>query len=257
MGEALVSGLLRSGSTSLDDILVTDILPERRQHVAKTYGVTCLDDNAELVKLCRIVIIAVQPRDVKTVLASIRSVLTNDHVLVSIAAGVATSFILKELGKQQPLIRAMPNNPCVVGEGMIALAPTPAVSREQLESVEAIFASVGRVTLAEERHFDIITGLSGSGPAYVYLMIEALADGGVRMGLPKSLALVLAAQTMLGSAKMVLSRAEHPAKLRDEVATPGGTTVEGIYELEKAGVRAALMSAVEKATMRAASLAST
>jgi len=257
MGEALVAGLLKSGSASKDDLLATDILPERRQHMTGTYGVTCLEDNAELVRLCRTVIIAVQPRDVKAVLASIRSALTEEHVLVSIAAGTTSNFILRELGKPQPLIRAMPNNPCLVGEGMTALAPSPAVSQEQLEHMKAIFASVGRVAVAEERHFDAITGLSGSGPAYVYLIIEALADGGVRMGLPKSLALLLAAQTMLGSAKTVLSRAEHPAKLRDEVVTPAGTTAEGIYELEKAGVRAALMSAVEKATMRAASLAST
>lgn len=256
MGEALVSGLLRSGSASKDELLVTDILPERRQHMARTYGVTCLDDNAELVKLCRTVTIAVQPRDVKTVLASIRSALTEEHLLVSIAAGITTGFILRELGKPQPLVRAMPNNPCTVGEGMIVLSPTPAVKPEQLETVKELFSSVGRVAVAEERYFDAVTGLSGSGPAYVYLVIEALADGGVRMGLPKSLALVLAAQTVLGSAKAVLARGEHPAKLRDEVATPGGTTVEGLYEIEKAGVRVALMNAVEKATTRAATLAS-
>ncbi|MEM2905820.1 MAG: pyrroline-5-carboxylate reductase [Candidatus Bathyarchaeia archaeon] len=257
MGEALVAGLLRSGSASKDDLLATDALPERRQHMARNYGITCLEDNAELVKLCRTVIIAVQPRDMRAVLASIRSALTEEHLLVSIAAGVTSGFILRELGKPQPLIRAMPNNPCLVGEGMTALAPSPGVSPEQLENAKRIFASVGRAVVAEERYFDAITGLSGSGPAYVYLMVEALADGGVRMGLPKSLALLLAAQTMLGSAKMVLSRTENPAKLRDEVVTPAGTTAEGIYELEKAGVRAALMTAVEKATLRAASLAST
>ncbi len=255
MGEALLSGLLKSGRAKRDTICVSDVSPQRREYVSKTYKVPCFRENVNVVDAGDVLIIAVQPRDVKTVLDEVGEKLTLKHLLISIAAGVTTTYILKTLGKDLPLIRAMPNNPCMVGEGMTALAPTSKASEKDLMMAKEIFSSVGRVVVAEERYFDAITGLSGSGPAYIYLTVEALADAGVRVGLPKDLATLLAAQTTLGSARMVLETKEHPAKLKDMVATPGGTTVNGVYELEKAGIRVAFMNAVEKAAQRAKELA--
>jgi len=255
MGEALLSGLLKSGRAKRDTIFVSDVSPQRREYVSKTLKVPCFRENVSVVDASDVLIIAVQPRDVKPVLDEVGEKLTLKHLLISIAAGVTTTYILKTLGKDLPLIRAMPNNPCMVGEGMTALAPTSKASEKDLMVAKEIFSSVGRVVVAEERYFDAITGLSGSGPAYIYLTIEAIADAGVRAGLPKDLATLLAAQTTLGSARMVLETKEHPAKLKDMVATPGGTTVNGVYELEKAGIRVAFMNAVEKAAQRAKELA--
>lgn len=254
MGEALVSGLIRSGMISAKDLCACDIIPERREYIGKAYGIECYPEVSRVVDESDVIILAVRPREVKPLLESIRDGLTERHLLISIAAGVSTSFIRGMLGKDLRIVRAMPNNPCTIGEGMIALTASSKASPEDLRLAGEIFSSVGMVTMVEERLFDAVTGLSGSGPAYVYLVIEAMADAGVRMGLSKELAIRLAAQTTLGSAKMVLETKEHPAKLRDQVATPQGTTVEGLYELEKAGIRAAFMNAIERATRRAKEL---
>ena len=254
MGEALISGLIRSKFTDRAKIGACDVSVERIGHVSKKYQITCYSDNRRLVENSDIVVIAVQPRDMKTVLEDIREELTSKHLLISIAAGISTSFILRNLQKKVSLIRAMPNNPCTIGEGMTALAPTPKASEEDIKDAKEIFGSVGRVIVLDEGHFDAVTGLSGSGPAYVYLFIEALADGGVKVGLPKGTAILLAAQTLLGSAKMVLETMERPERLKDMVATPGGTTVSGLFELEAGKVRASVIRAVEKATQRAKEL---
>ena len=254
MGEGLISGLIGSKFTDGAKIGVSDVNVERREHVSKKYQITCYPDNRILVKNSDIVVIAVRPRDVKTVLEDIREELKPKHLLISIAAGVSTSFILRSLQKRVSLIRAMPNNPCMIREGMTALASTPNASDEDIQVAKQIFESVGRVTVLDEKLFDAVTGLSGSGPAYVYLFIEAMADGGVKVGLPKDKAILLAAQTFLGSAKMILETGVHPGRLRDLVATPGGTTVSGLYELEEGKVRAAVMRAVEEATQRAKEL---
>jgi pyrroline-5-carboxylate reductase len=254
MGEALVSGLIRSKLADGTSLRASEAVPQRREYITKKYGIPCLPDNKEVVEKSDIVVLAVQPKDMKAVLDSIRDSLTLQHLLVSIAAGVSLEYISKILEKRVPIIRAMPNNPCMVGEGMIALAPTSNVSEKSLQTAKRIFSSIGRTMVIDERYFDAITGLSGSGPAYVYLVIEALADGGVKAGIPKDVAVELAAQTVLGSARMVLETHEHPAKLRDMVVTPGGTTISGIMELEEGKVRAAFMSAVEKAAQRAREL---
>jgi pyrroline-5-carboxylate reductase len=144
----------------------------------------------------------------------------------------------------------MPNNPCLIGEGMIVLTPTELVTDDDIAEAKRLFTSIGRVAVTDENHLDAVTGLSGSGPAYAYLVIEALADGGVKMGLPKGLSLTLAAQTLVGAARMVLETGKHPAELKDMVATPGGTTVQGLYVLEAAGVRSAFIKAVEEATLK-------
>jgi pyrroline-5-carboxylate reductase len=196
----------------------------------------------------------VQPAQLPDVLFRIRTHVTPRHLLISIAAGISTRFVLQELQHEVPVIRAMPNNPCMIGEGLTALATTPLVTAEHLELAKTLFSAMGRTVILDERHFDAVTGLSGSGPAYAYLFIEALADGGVKVGLPKDVALLLAAQTVAGSGRMVIETGSHPALLRDAVATPAGTTVHGLLELEAGRLRATVVKAVEQATRRAEEL---
>lgn len=251
MGEALISGLIKSKFVKTTNIVASDVLAKRRKHISEHYDINCYSDNKSLIKNSDVVIIAVSPRNMKEVLEDIRELLSPSHLIISIAAGISTSFILKHIHKQIPLIRAMPNNPCMIGEGMIALTTTPIVSDEDLKDAKELFSSMGKVIVLQEHLFNAVTGLSGSGPAYTYLFIEALADGGVKVGIPKDTAIVLAAQTVLGSAKMVLKSGNHPAILKDKVATPQGTTVCGLLELEEGKVRASIIRAVENATIRA------
>jgi pyrroline-5-carboxylate reductase len=254
MGEALVSGLVMAGLVETTRIFASDLDAERTEHIATRYNIRCCSDNVTLVEKSDIVVLAVQPANVEAVLEDIKDKLTLDHLLVTIVAGVSTAEILLCLQKDIPVIRAMPNNPCMIRKGMVALTTTPFASAEDLENTKKIFQSVGRIVVLDEVHFDAVTGLSGSGPAYVYLFIEALADGGVKAGIPGDISLLLAAQTVLGSAMMVLKTGEHPAILRGMVATPAGTTVSGLMELEEGRMRAAVIKAVEKASQRAAEL---
>ncbi|MDQ1280328.1 MAG: pyrroline-5-carboxylate reductase [Thermoproteota archaeon] len=254
MGEALISGLIKSKLADENSLKASDAVSQRREYISRKYGISCLLDNRQVIENSDIVILAIQPRDMKVVLEGIRETITLNHILISIAAGISTEYISKILQKNVPIIRGMPNNPCMIGEGMIALAPTHNVTKESMDVARGIFNSIGRTIVIDEMYFDAITGLSGSGPAYVYLVIEALADGGVKAGIPKDVAIELAAQTVLGSARMVLETHEHPAKLKDMVATPGGTTISGLMELEEGKIRAAFMRAVEKATQRAKEL---
>jgi pyrroline-5-carboxylate reductase len=255
MGESIVAGLLRTGSVGKDMLLACDVVPERRGHLSETYGIECTGDDAALARRSDVIILCVRPREMVDALAGIREALSKEKLLISIAAGVTTGFIRRSLGPVEvDLVRAIPNIPCTIGEGMTGLTAAEGTCVRRLQEAERIFSSVGRTVRLEEYLFDAATGLSASGPAYVYLFVEALADGGVRMGIPKNIAVTLAAQTMLGSAKMILETGEHPAKLKDLVATPAGTTVAGLYKLEEAGLRAAVMCAVEAATKRAGEL---
>ena len=253
MGNALISGLLRAGDTKREDLCASDVSAKRRNQISKTYNIKCFPENKTAVQYSDIVIVAVEPNHVKTVLEDIGEELT-DKLLVSIAAGVSIDFLRKNLNRTMPLVRAMPNNPCMVGEGMTALAPSPEVSKKDLEAVKAIFSSVGKAIVIDEQLFDAITGLSGSGPAYIYLVIEGLVEGGVKAGLSEDKAVMLAAQTVLGAAKMVLETGIHPTKLREIVATPGGTTIEGIKELERGNVKSSFGRAVQSAARRSKEL---
>jgi pyrroline-5-carboxylate reductase len=253
MGEALLRGLLQSG-VDKDTIRVSDVSEARCRIVRDRLEVECYADNARVVEGSDIIILAVPPHAAADTLREIRSKLTPRHLVISIAAGVPTRRLFEGAGRRVKLIRVMPNNPCLVGEGMIVLSPTDLVTDEDLQEAQSLFTTMGRVAVTAEEHLDAVTGLSGSGPAYVYLLIEAFADGGVKMGLPKALSRTLAAQTVLGAARMVLETGKHPAELKDMVATPGGTTVQGLYVLEAAGVRAACIKAVEEATRRAQGL---
>ena len=254
MGEGVIAGLLKSGVYSPEQIRVYEILESRVKHVSKTYNVECLSDAKEAVAFADIVVISVKPADVTKVLEEIASAMEPGKILVSIAAGVTLDFYRKRLPKHVPVIRVMPNIAVWVREGMITFCPSENVTGGQLKTATDVLSLLGLIVRLDEKYLNLATGLVGSGPAYIYLIIEALADAGVRLGLPKDIATTLAAQTTLGAAKMVVETGEHPAKLKDMVATPAGTTVEGLLELERGKLRAVIITAVTKAAERARQL---
>ncbi|KYH38558.1 MAG: Pyrroline-5-carboxylate reductase [Candidatus Hecatellales archaeon B24] len=255
IGEALISGLLKSGMATSENLRASDVAEQRCGYIAETYGIPCTTDNRRVVEGSDVIIVSVQPRDIGKVLEEISGLLTAEQLLVSTAAGVSVSYILKSLKRSDiQVVRIMPNIAVLVREGIIAVAPAGNVTEENLKVVKEIFGSVGRVVVVEERHMDAVTGLSGSGPAYIYLIVEALVEAGVKVGLPRELSFLLATQTVLGSARMVLETREHPAKLRELVTTPGGVTIDGIIELEEGKIRTTIIKAVVKATQRAKEL---
>lgn len=254
MAEALMRGLVRSGVADTDQIVASDFLKERLDYICNEVGVETTTDNLSVVARSQVLVLAVKPNIVPAVLGEIREQVTDKHLVVSIAAGVTLATLESGLSPNVRVIRVMPNTPCLVGETAAAYALGQNATEDDAGKVEQILSAVGRALRLEEKLLDAVTGLSGSGPAYVYIMIEALADGGVRSGLPRTVALELAAQTVLGAAKMVLETGVHPGELKDRVASPGGTTIAGIHELERAGFRTALINAVLAATERSKEL---
>lgn len=254
MSEALVAGILTSGVAHLDQLYVTDILPERRAHFQDRYKINVGGDNVEAARYGQIIILSVEPQVLDEVLGSVKSVLQGKHLIISVAAGYPMSRIMAHLKAEARIVRAMPNTPSSVLVGVTALSFGPRLTEEDQQVARIIFESVGKVVVVEERLMDAVTGLSGSGPAYVYLMIEALADGGVKMGLSRQVAELLAAQTVLGAARMLIESGEHPGRLKDRVASPGGTTIAGIHKLEEGRLRGTLIAAVEAATKRSQEL---
>jgi pyrroline-5-carboxylate reductase len=253
MGSAIVKGLLDVKLFMSSDIHVVDI-DEKKQNSAKAAGHFIHSSVQKLGELSDIIIVAVKPGDVHGVLLELDA-LSKDILIISIVAGV-TLRSMKSVLKKNPIIRVMPNTPCMVGAGTSVMACGPDVTDEHIEKAENILGAVGFVSVVPETYMDAVTGLSGSGPAYVAMMIDALSDGGVKMGLPRTIALKLAAQTVLGTAKMILENGIHPAELRDMVASPGGTTIEGVSALEAGAFRALLIDAVEAATLRSRELSS-
>ena len=254
MAEAIIGGLLAGPVSQPDSVWVTDPLPARCDRLKSRFGVRVGSDNHQAASWAEVIILSVKPQVMSTVLKELGPALTR-AVVVSIAAGVTRRTITEQTPGVMNVVRAMPNMPALVREGITALAFGSETTEEDQLSVRTIFEAVGRVIQVEERLMDAVTGLSGSGPAYVFQAIEALADGGVKMGLPRQTAELLAAQTVLGAARMVLESGEHPALLKDRVASPGGTTIAGLHQLEQGGFRATLMEAVEAATKRSQELA--
>ena len=251
IGGAMLGGILKSGLAAPKDVVATDAREERRRELAEKLKIRLLPPgNAEAAQGRDVVILAVKPYTVPEVLNEIRNVLRGNQIVISVAAGVPLSFIESVVGQHIPLFRAMPNIPVVVEEGATAVAGNRATTLEQRKVVEKIFGALGAVVFVEESQLDAVTALSGSGPAYIYMVIEALIDGGKKMGLSQDVATRLTEQTVLGAAKLVRDTKLHPAILRDEVITPGGTTIAAIHELEKHGLRSMLISAVETATAR-------
>lgn len=254
MGEALMAGWLADGLAAPDDLWATDVVPERLAALRTRYGIRIGQDSAEAGSWADVVVLAVKPQNIDQVLDGLKDRMSDRVLIVSIAAGIPLARIAARLGGNRKLVRVMPNTPALIRAGASALAASPSVSAEERAFVVRLFQAVGTVVVVEERLMDAVTGLSGSGPAYVFQIIEALADGGVKMGLPRETALTLAAQTVLGAAKQLVETGEHPGRLKDKVASPGGTTIAGLHALEAGGVRAALMAAVEAATKRSEEL---
>jgi pyrroline-5-carboxylate reductase len=255
MATALIKGMLRAGIASIDAIRASDPLPAARTLLEAETGVTVYDSNLPVVQQSDVVVLAVKPQSMRQVLENLRPVVRPEHLIVSVAAGITIASITQWLLPGVRVIRVMPNTPALLGEGASAYAPGPGVSPEDERVVKSFLDSVGQTVGVAESLLDAVTGLSGSGPAFVYLMIEALSDGGVRVGLPRDVATLLASQTVLGAARMVRETGLHPGVLKDQVASPGGTTIAGLHALERAGVRGALIDAVEAATRRSAELA--
>lgn len=253
MAEAIMKGVLAAGLFKAGDLLASDTSEARLKSIHQKYGIRTTRNNREAVREGDLVILGVKPLGVDGVLAEIKSEL-KEKVLVSVAAGVPLARLAAGLEREAKIIRAMPNAPALVQAGATALAPGKGVEQETLDLVLQIFDSVGKSWILEERYLDAVTGLSGSGPAFVFVMIEAMADGGVKSGLSREVALALAVQTVLGAAQMALQTGDHPARLKDFVASPGGTTIAGLHKLEEGKVRSAFISAVEAATRRSEEL---
>jgi pyrroline-5-carboxylate reductase len=251
MAEAILRGLLRAGMAARS-MLASDPDPRRREHVTTTLGVRTTQSNAEVARSSEVVVIAVKPAHLEAALAELPR--GAPPLYLSVVAGRTLAALRKLLGSEARVVRSMPNTPALVGEGITAVATDPGTAPEDLDRAEAILRAVGRVVRLPEALIDAVTGLSGSGPAYVCLVVEALAEAGVREGLPSGVARELAVETVLGSAMLLRESGEHPAVLRDRVTSPGGTTAAGVAELEERGLRAALLAAVRAATRRSREL---
>lgn len=255
MGSILVQGFLRANLLPPTDILATVAHQDRAEKLSHELNIAVSTDNVTAARDANVVLLGVKPFQIAELVHTIQPSLTADKLLISFAASVKTRAIEDAAGQDIAVVRAMPNTPSMLGAGITALCRGRFVTDEQLAVAQRIFATVGRTVVVDEKHMDAVTGLSGSGPAFLYIIIEALAEAGVNVGLPRDIATQLAAQTAYGSARMVLETGSHPALLKDEVTTPAGCTVDGILELEEGGLRVTLIKAVKRATMRAKELA--
>lgn len=255
MGGILLQAFLKENLFAADKIHATVSHAERAVALSTQWGVDVSTNNVEAVRHADLILIGVKPFQVSDLIAEIKPVLTPAKTIVTIAASVKTRAIEEASGIDIGVIRAMPNTPSALGAGVAALCRGRFVKDKQMELAQRLFETVGRTVLVDEKHMDAVTGLSGSGPAYVYIIIEALAEAGVKVGLPRDVATQLAAQTAFGASKMVLETGYHPALLKDAVTTPAGCTIDGILELEEGGLRVTLIKAVMRATERARQLA--
>jgi pyrroline-5-carboxylate reductase len=255
MGGILLGAFLRTGLVAPETITATVAHANRAEALRKQYGIVATTDNVAAARAADIVLLGVKPNQIADLVRTIKPSLAPGALLISIAASTKTAAIEGAAGEGVAVVRAMPNTPAQLGAGITALCRGHDVSNEQLALAQRIFATVGRTVVVDEKHMDAVTGLSGSGPAFIYIILEALAEAGVNVGLPRDTATLLAAQTAYGAAKMVLETGSHPALLKDEVTTPAGCTVDGILELEAGGLRVTLIKAVKRATERARELA--
>jgi pyrroline-5-carboxylate reductase len=254
MAEALIKGILGAGGAGADKIVATDISRERLEYISETYGVKTTESPVDMARGSDVIFIATKPAQVGEALKSMATVVDQKKLVVSIAAGITIAFIEQRLKKNVPVIRVMPNTPALVMAGMAALSAGSSATEEHIQTALTTFSAVGEAVVVDEGLIDAVTALSGSGPAYVFMVIEAMADGGVKAGLKRDIALKLAAQTVMGAAKMVIETGRHPGVLKDMVTSPGGTTIEALSVLEDNGVRGAFIEAVEAAFEKAKEL---
>jgi pyrroline-5-carboxylate reductase len=249
MGEALASGLLRAGVVSPAEIVAAARRPDRAQQLRDSYGIDVLSASQAAAK-AQTLVIAVKPQDMDALLAEISPVVTPDQLVISVAAGITTAFIGRRLGADVPVVRVMSNTPVLVDEAMSVISPGPHATEEHLRRAEELLRPVGKVLRIPESQQDAATALSGSGPAYVYFLVEAMVDAGILLGMPRQTALEMVKQAVYGAATMLRDSGEHPVLLREAVTSPGGTTINAIRELERHGVRAAVLAAIEAARDR-------
>jgi pyrroline-5-carboxylate reductase len=254
MAEAIIKGLLRNKSTA--ELMVAEISAERRSYLTQCYpNILVVENSSEAASWGEIVILAIKPQQAASVLSSLRPAVGTDKLIVSIMAGVRCTSIEEALENETRVVRVMPNTPALVGSGASAICAGKNAGIKDLDCVEAIFAQTGLVVRVDEKQMDAVTGVSGSGPAYVFTFIEALSDAGVKNGLPRDISAKLAVQTVLGASRLLAETGEHPAKLREQVTSPGGTTIAGLHALENGCFRGVIMDAVDAATQRSKELA--
>ncbi|MBP3693959.1 MAG: pyrroline-5-carboxylate reductase [Thermoguttaceae bacterium] len=254
MATALAKGFLTKAGVPVENMLASDAFEASRERFHSATGIEVTESNMDVMDSCDVILLAVKPQVLPDVMEEIAECVRKDHLIISICAGITLEKLEAGLGEETHLVRVMPNTPCLVGQGAIAFCQSETVTNEDFEITCALLKSVGRCFHVGEHVMDAVTGLSGSGPAYIYLVIEALSDAGVMMGLPRDVATTLAAQTVRGAADMVLETREHPGVLKDRVTSPAGTTIAGMRELEAHGVRAAMYEAVKAAAERSAEL---
>jgi pyrroline-5-carboxylate reductase len=254
MAEALIKGLLTGLAVNPRHIVATDVIRERCDYLREAYGICTSDDNPQAVRDSQVIFLAVKPQTVPALLESIAPEVNRDKLIVSIAAGVPLSTLQNALADDSRVVRVMPNTPALVLAGAAGISPGAAATPADIALVERLFNVVGRATVVSNSMMDTVTGLSGSGPAFVFAFIEGLSDGGVLMGLDRPTSTMLAAQTVLGAAKMVLETGKHPGELKDMVTSPAGTTIAGMQALEDGGLRGLMMAAVRRATERSQAL---
>lgn len=255
LGGIILQALLREGLLTKELTRATVRHSDRAFRIAEKLRIEVGTDNAKAVQDADIIFICVKPQTVQEVLEEIRPHITPGQLIISVAASVSTSQIESALGVKTAVVRAMPNTPCALGAGMTGLCKGSYVSQDEIALACLLFDVVGRTVVVDEKHMDAVTGLSASGPAFIYIILESLAEAGVKVGLPRDVATLLAAQTTMGAAKVVLETGDHPALLKDAVTTPAGCTIDGIMELEEGKLRVTLIKAVVKATQRAKELA--
>ena len=254
IGSTLLRVLINSNILERDKIIIYDSNEDVLLNRKEEFKVDIAESNKIVVQEAKFILIAVLPQVIDKVLEEISSIITDTHIIISIAAGISISHVSKYFDKKIAIVRIMTNTPALVKAAATAISSNENIKQHELDFVKNIFNEIGMVVELEEKHMDAVTGLSGSGPAYLFIIMDALADGGVKMGLPRDVALKLAAQMVLGSAKMVLETNKHPGELKDMVASPGGTTITAIHEIESAKLRATLIRAVEAATLKSKSM---
>lgn len=255
LGTILLQSLLHDGLLKASETWVTVAHPEKARVLKDKFKVHAGTTNRDAVRKADIIFLCVKPQVVADVVREIRDEITREQLIISVAASVPTDMIESALEKEVAVVRAMPNTPCALGAGMTALCKGKYAQKQHLELATKFFAAVGRTVIVDEKHMDAVTGLSASGPAYIYIILESLAEAGVKVGLPRDIATLLAAQTTMGAARVVLETGDHPALLKDAVTTPAGCTIDGIMELEEGKLRVTLIKAVVKAVQRAKELA--
>ena len=254
MASAMIGGILKKELYSAEDIIGSDKSEDSVQKAAKIFGIHTTTDNLEVAQIADVLILAVKPQFFPEVIAEIKGAVREETLIISIAPGKTMEWIMEHFGKELKLVRCMPNTPALVGEGMSCVCGNAKCSSEDVDTVCRIFAGFGKTEIVEEDMIDVVVGVSGSSPAYVFMFIEAMADAAVADGMPRAQAYEMAAQSVLGSAKMVLETGKHPGELKDMVTSPGGTTIEGCEALERGGMRGAVIDCINKAAEKSKKL---